>query len=58
MRKTFRQLISCGEGKLHIKHVSRARRLTVAEAEKYRALRETLEREMSAILAEHREQKK
>jgi DNA-binding XRE family transcriptional regulator len=37
-----------------IKHVSRGRRLTAAEARRYRALRAKLDQEIPLILAEHR----
>lgn len=39
-----------------IKQVSRGRRLTAAEARKYRAIRKKVDREMPQIIAEHRAQ--
>jgi len=57
MRKTIEHLSGSTE-KVCIKHISRGRRLTAEEARKYRALREKLDREMPAILAEHRQRKK
>jgi hypothetical protein len=58
MRRTMKHLSGGSAEKICIKHVSRGRRLTAEEAQKYRALREKLEREMPAIIAEHRQRKK
>ena len=55
MRKTMKHLSGSSAGKICIKHVSRGRRLTAEEVRKYRALREKVDQEMPAILAEHRE---